>query len=86
MARTCTRTPVLSSEQEAEAQRLAERLHTASKDDYLQLARLLVSKPDAQLFGATEFELRDRSHDLVAKALQHTLGTREKKTTTRVRA
>lgn len=72
----------LTPEQEAEAQRLAESMHQASKDDYLQLARLLVSKPDSQLFGQTEFEVRDRAHQLAADAYQKVLDQRSKKTTT----
>jgi hypothetical protein len=72
----------LTPEQEADAQRLAELMHQASKDDYLQLARLLVSKPDAQLFGQTEFEVRDRALQLAAAAYQKALDERVKKTTT----
>jgi hypothetical protein len=80
-----SRTPALSltPEQEAEALLLAERMHAASKDDFLQLARLLVSKPDSQLFGATEFQVRDRALQIAAQAFQTGLDGREKKTTTR---
>jgi hypothetical protein len=80
-----SRTPAapLTPEQEAEALRLAERMHTASKDDFLQLARLLVAKPDSQLFGATEFQVRDHALHIVARAFQAALDGREKKTTTR---
>jgi hypothetical protein len=73
----------LTAEQEAEALRLAERMHTASKEDFLQLARLLVAKPDSQLFGATEFAVRDRALQIAAQAFQTALDGREKKTTTR---
>jgi hypothetical protein len=72
----------LTPEQEAEAQRLAELMHQASKDDYLRLARLLVSKPDSELFGRTEFEVRDRAHQIAARAYQKALDERSKKTTT----
>ena len=58
-------------------------MHAVSQDDFLQLARLLVGKPDHQLFGATEFDVRDRALQLVAKAFQTALDEREKKTTTR---
>jgi hypothetical protein len=73
---------VLPPEQEAQAQRLAAQMHQASKDDFLHLARLLVSKPDAQLFGPTEFELREQAHRLATDALQVALEQRTKKTTT----
>jgi hypothetical protein len=75
----------LTPEQEAEALLLAERMHAASKDDFLQLARLLVAKPDSQLFGATEFQVRDRALHLAAGAFQIALDGRENKTTTRDR-
>jgi hypothetical protein len=78
-----TPTPSLTPEQEAEALLLAERMHTASKDDFLQLARLLVAKPDCQLFGATEFQVRDHALHIAARAFQNALDSREKKTTTR---
>jgi len=82
-----SRTPSpLTPEQEAQADALAERLHAASKDEFLHLARLLVATPDHQLFGATEYQLRDHALHLVAGALQAALDGREKKTTTRAPA
>jgi hypothetical protein len=39
---------------------------------------LLASKPDDQLFGATEFQLRDLVHRLGAKALQTAAQQRKK--------
>jgi hypothetical protein len=47
----------------------------------LQMARLLVSKPDEQLLGATEFEIRDRVHKLGAHAIEAALGERKKRGT-----
>lgn len=78
-----TATAPLTPEQEADALRLAALLHAASQEDFLQLARLLVAKPDSQLFGPTEFEIRDRALHLAGKAFQTALDAREKKTTTR---
>lgn len=60
----------LTAEQEAQAQALASRLQAAAHSDLLELARLLVSKPEHQLFGQTEFEVRDRVHRLGAKAYE----------------
>jgi hypothetical protein len=73
----------LSPEQEAEAQRLAELMHHASRDEFLQLARLLVASADDQLFGATEFAARDIVHQAGAKAVAVAVSQRDKKTTTR---
>ena len=70
----------LTPEQEQQAQALAARLHREVAGDILQLARLLVSKPDEQIFGQTEFEVRDLVHRLGAGALQTHLA--EKKTAT----
>jgi hypothetical protein len=80
-----SRTPTapLTPEQEADALRLAERMQAASTSDFLQLARLLIAKPDSQLFGATEYEVRDRAVHLAGKAFQTALDEREKKTTIR---
>jgi hypothetical protein len=43
---------------------------------------LLMSKPDAELFGKTEFELRDRVHAIGAQALETALQERKKGGTT----
>lgn len=69
---------VLTPEQEAEAQRLAEIIGKKAQEEALQIARLLASKPDAQLLGATEFEVRDRVHELGAFALETALQERKK--------
>jgi hypothetical protein len=71
----------LSAEQEAEAQALAQRIRELADEEFVQMARLLVSKPDREIFGDTEFELRDIVLKLGAKALQERL--RQKKTATK---
>lgn len=71
-------TPCLTPEQEAEAQRLAAIIGRRAQEEALQMARLLVSKPDAEILGQTEFELRDRAHDLAAHALETALVERKK--------
>src|SRR5258707_13393758 len=71
---------ILSPEQEQQAEALAARLSAALDLDILQLARLLVSKPEHEVFGQTEFEVRDIVHHLGATALQTHLA--EKKTAT----
>ena len=42
------------------------------------MARILASKPDAQLLGATEFEIRDRAHALAAHAIETAVNRRKK--------
>jgi tRNA nucleotidyltransferase/poly(A) polymerase len=69
---------LLSPEQEAEAQRLAALIGLKAQEDALRMTRILVSKLDAQLLGATEFEVRDRAHDLAAHAIETAVNRRKK--------
>jgi hypothetical protein len=68
----------LTPEQEAEAVRLAEIIGQKVKEETLQIARLLVSKPDAEFFGKPEFEIRDRVHRIGAFAVETALSERKK--------
>jgi len=72
---------VLTPEQEAEAQRIAAIIGKKAQEEALHMARLLASKPDAQLLGATEFEIRDRVHKLGAHAIETALEERKKRGT-----
>ena len=68
----------LTPEQEAEAQRLADIIADKAKEEALQIARLLVSKPDHQLLGTTEFEIRERVHKIGACAIETAVNQRKK--------
>lgn len=68
----------LSPDQEALAQQLFEQLQQPFLDEARRLARLLATKPDRQLLGQTEFEVRDAVHRLGAAALQAALDGRKK--------
>ena len=68
----------LTPEQEAEAQRLADIIARKAKEEALQMARLLVSKSDHELLGATEFEIRERVHKIGACALETAVNQRKK--------
>jgi hypothetical protein len=72
----------LTVEQEAEAQRIAVIIGRRAQEEAIRMARLLVSKSDAEIFGQTEFDLRDRAHDLAAHALETALAERKKGATT----
>jgi hypothetical protein len=74
----------LAPELEKQAHELVARLRQQTDEELLALARLLVSKEDQDLFGDTEFEVRDIVHRIGAKAFQTRLA--EKKTATTVRA
>ena len=68
----------LTLEQEAEAQRLADRVMVRTRQEVLEIARLLVSKPDRELLGKAEFEVRDRVHQIGAHAIETALQERKK--------
>jgi hypothetical protein len=72
----------LPPEQQSEARRLLAALQQAAAADLEELACLLAGKADADLFGATEFEVRDRLLPVGAKALQSALAGRKKRGTT----
>jgi hypothetical protein len=74
--------PNLTPEQTAEAERIYQVLRAASDDDHRRIAELLASKSDSQIFGETEFELRDIVRETGAKAIQAALGGRKKGDTT----
>jgi hypothetical protein len=68
----------LTPEQEAEARRLAETVALKTKEELLQMARVLVSKRDDQLFGETEFQIRDLVHQIGARAIEAAVNERKK--------
>lgn len=70
--------PPLSADQEQEAKRLETKIRHALDQEISQLARLLVSKSEENLFGQTEFQVRDLVLRVGAKVFQEHLS--EKKT------
>jgi hypothetical protein len=71
-------TSLLTAEQTELAERIYQSLKQAAEADLRSLAELLASKPDHQLLGQTEFEVRDRVHQIGAKALDTALDERKK--------
>ena len=70
---------VLNEAQEAEARRIYDRLGSLFDEERMRMARLLASKADGELFGKTEYEVRDRVHRLGAEGLQAAADERQKK-------
>ena len=68
----------LTPEQQDEAQRLEGILMESVRADIRSIAELLASKPDRQLLGQTEFEVRDLVHKIGAKSLETALDERKK--------
>ena len=69
----------LTPQQEVEAKRIKDKVMAAVQQEVEQMARLMASKEDDQLFGETEFELRDIVHRIGAKTLEITANGRLKK-------
>ena len=65
--------------QQSEADRIFERLGPLFDEERRRIAQLLASKSDSQLFGQTEYEVRDRVHHLGAKSLEAAADERQKK-------
>jgi hypothetical protein len=68
----------LTPEQEAQAQRIAAIIGKKAQEEALNMARILMSKPDHELLGAAEFQVRDRCHELGAHAIETALNERKK--------
>ena len=73
----------LNSEQRSEAKQLEAKIRLAIDKEVAALAEILVAKGDKDLFGQTEFEVRDLVLRIGAKAYEERL--REKKTATKDR-
>jgi tRNA A37 N6-isopentenylltransferase MiaA len=69
----------LSADQEALAERIYEKLKATAEQELMGMVRLMVSKPDHELFGRGEFELRDKLNELGAKVLETSANERVKK-------
>ncbi len=68
----------LTPEQEVEAAKLEAQLLERARGEVRRMARLLASRPTEQLFGQTEFDLRDGCHRIGAAALETALQERKK--------
>lgn len=70
---------VTSSSEPSESERIYQLLRGAFDTEARRLAELLASKPNRELLGQTEYEVRDRVHSLGALALETALNERSKK-------
>jgi len=79
MAKTKVSQPELNADQQAEAELIYERIRGAFDDEARRLAGLMASKETGQIFGETEYQIRDRVHALGAQVLEATAEERVKK-------
>ena len=68
----------MTPEQVAEAQRNFEVMKKATEEDLWRIACLMAGKPDDQLLGRTEFEVRDHVLRIGAKAVETAVNGRKK--------
>jgi hypothetical protein len=68
----------LTPDQAELSDRIYQSLRQAAAADLRGLADLLASKPDRQLLGQTEFEVRDLVHKIGARAFETALDERKK--------
>ena len=68
----------LPEDQARRAEQIFNSLTASAEHDLRAVAELLATKPDGQLFGATEFQLRDLVLRIGAKALQTAAEQRKK--------
>jgi hypothetical protein len=68
----------LTPDQVVEAERIFEALRQATEDEQWQIAQLLASRPDGQIFCATEYQVRDLTHRIGDKAIEAALRGRKK--------
>lgn len=71
----------LTSEQEMEAQRIAKVIMELTQDEVLRLGRMLAGKKNSELFGQTEFDVRDAVHRIGAAVFESALQERKKRGT-----
>lgn len=72
---------VLTPDQEAEAERIADILRAKATAEITYISRLLASKENRELLGRTEFQIRDAVHRLGAAGIDAALAERKKRGT-----
>jgi hypothetical protein len=71
----------LTAEQEEEAARIEDILVGKARAEARFIARLIASKKNHELFGETEFQIRDAVHRIGAAGLDAALSARKKRGT-----
>jgi hypothetical protein len=68
------------ADREAQAKELAAAIAEASEEELLAIARALVDAEPADLFGQTEFKVRELAHRIAAKAYERRLAQKKSAT------
>lgn len=69
----------LTAVEEAEAQRIADIVIARARVEAIQIGRLLATRRNSELFGETEFQIRDAVHRIGAVAMESALEERKKR-------
>lgn len=72
---------ILTPEQEAEADRILDCAMAQARVELKQAARMVASKKNSELFGATEFALREAVFRIGTRVLDAALQERKKRGT-----
>lgn len=67
---------------EDEILRTARELQEATAEDFARMVRLLRSRPDGQVLGQAEFEVRQIAHKIASVIVQAEVNARQKGATT----
>lgn len=70
--------PNLTAEQAEAAEQLYQAIRVNAEAKIREIAALMASKPDNQLLGTTEFQVRDLVHQIGAEAIQTAVNQRKK--------
>jgi len=71
----------LTAEQEEEARRIEDNFRAIMTVELHHMARMLASKSNRELFGKTEFQMRDALHRMGTRGLDAVLEERKKRGT-----
>lgn len=71
----------LTHEEELEAQRVVDIVLELAREDLVRMAGMLSRKKNSEIFGQTEFDIRDVVHRLGATFLKTALEERKKRGT-----
>lgn len=66
-----------TADQEAQVQELAAAIAEVTEEELLEIARTLIDTEPADLFGATEFKVRELAHKIAAKAYERRLAQKK---------
>lgn len=68
----------LNAEQQERAERILRHLQSHADQHLKEMATLLASKPDCEVFGQVEFQIRDLVNKIAVEGIQANVDARKK--------